>query len=547
VHRELTMREIPRRDLLKLASLAALSSCCPEPVPPCTAGEWRNAIGSLHIKPGMLSAPSSAKELIALIQAAEKLNKRVRMTGSGHSFSDVALSDDYMFLPTGLSQPLPLRIVPDRLKPQFAADRTLVRVPSGATISAINSALDQHEPNLGLENLGGYDAQTIAGVMMTATHGSGLAYGPIAAQVVAFQIVAAGGRMYQIERTNGISRAEAFPDNKGKLEENPEIEFELVQNDDWFNAAAVSMGCMGVVYSVVVKTVPKFWLREVRRRTSWSSLSANDGYLSKLMRREKLTDKESDPEHVEIYINPYPSKIDGKDDHYCLVCERYRLSEPPNPTKENQKRGRVGEGQFFADPKLKELAEKALVDLLNNKSKNGVRDLLNAMLWILEDEDYTNVSYRVFNIGDINRFRMLGIEMAFPLAETIKATELLFKTAKAQRDLERYHSCPVTLRFVKESSFHVAMQHGRPTTMMEIGALLHARDSHELLENYEKVFIDKITGARPHWGLDLSILKSEQKVKDLYPEWPRWKTVYEKLNASGVFNGRLTERLGISR
>ena len=54
-------------------------------------------------------------------------------------------------------------------------------------------------------------------------------------------------------------------------------------------------------------------------------------------------------------------------------------------------------------------------------------------------------------------------------------------------------------------------------------------------------------GARPHCGLDLGILKSEAEVARLYPAWPAWKAVYKELNASGAFDGRVTDRLGIKR
>ena len=62
----------------------------------------------------------------------------------------------------------------------------------------LNRHLDDN--GLALSNMGGYDAQTVAGVMSTATHGSGIAFGPIADAVRSLELVASGGRVIRIER-----------------------------------------------------------------------------------------------------------------------------------------------------------------------------------------------------------------------------------------------------------------------------------------------------------------------------------------------------------
>jgi hypothetical protein len=91
------------------------------------------------------------------------------------------------------------------------------------------------------------------------------------------------------------------------------------------------------------------------------------------------------------------------------------------------------------------------------------------------------------------------------------------------------------------------MQHGRRTMMLEIGVLVAARGSRTLLHNYEEFFMDRFA-ARPHWGLDMAVLKSWSQVETLYGVEPAraWRRVYERLNRNGTFNGRLTDRLGIS-
>jgi hypothetical protein len=136
--------------------------------------------------------------------------------------------------------------------------------------------------------------------------------------------------------------------------------------------------------------------------------------------------------------------------------------------------------------------------------------------------------------------------MAFALEQTLAATETLFELAKWNEKQKRNHSVPVSLRFVAPSRSPLAMQHGRRTCMMEIGMLVGQRGAGDLLRSYETAYMGDPFRARPHWGLDLDVLNSEADVVRLYPAWPAWKAVYQELNKKGTFDGRVTDRLGIS-
>src|SRR5690606_26896431 len=201
--------------------------------------------------------------------------------------SDVAITDDMLLTPYKLDNVLTL----DRSRLKQPQQPLLARVQSGIRIRELNRHLDRQ--GMALENMGGYDGQTIVGAAMTGTHGSGLGYGPIASQIVSLQVVGEGGVMVQIEPADGITDAEIFP---GTLEENPAIPVTLIQDDMQFNAMVVSVGSMGIVYSVTLKTEPKFWLREVRTLEKWADTKAPGGFLDRLMRGENLDDGEQQPD-----------------------------------------------------------------------------------------------------------------------------------------------------------------------------------------------------------------------------------------------------------
>lgn len=526
---------IERRAFLlwSAASAAGLLGCGArgQSCPPPTSGAWQNAACTRFVRPERIVTPESARALLSLIGEAQTAHRRVRMTGTGHSYSDVALTGQILLLPQGLTGQLPL--ARGELMAPAATDRTLVRVKSGTTIRALNQTLASQ--GLALQNLGGYDGQTIAGVAMTATHGSGLAFGPIAAQIRSIQIATSPERLVQVEPSMGITDPTRF---SKRLAEDPNVSLELVQDDDVFNAVSVSMGCMGIVYSYVLQAVPAYFIRERRELVSWRDLSKPGGYLEAFIARPR---DPAFPDHLEVTLSPYAR--DG--DHDCLLTRRARLAQAPVPTPGSQQRGALGNGSLFADPVVREVAEDVLVRLLDGADPTALARIHWAFLDVLRDDEYVAEGYRVFNLGDINRFRVYGIEMAFDLSETIRATERAFDIAAEQARLGRHHSVPITLRFVRAADALLAMQQGRDTMMMEIGMLVAAYQSDELLKTYERVLMQEFR-ARPHWGLDLDILGSFAQVEALYPFASKWRAVYATFNRSGTFDGQLTDRLGIS-
>jgi hypothetical protein len=527
--------------LIQVGCACADQACAPRaPIGLPASGEWHNAPSTVNVKPALLGLPRNARELVDHVRAAAAAGKRIRMTGSGHSYSDAAVTDDHLLLPTGLTRVLDL----DRreLRAEAQADHHLVRVQAGITLHELNCKLADQQ--LALENMGGYDAQTIAGVMMTATHGSGFAFGPIASQIVSLQMVVAGGELVQIEPAQGITDPSKF----GRVLADADasgIPVRLIQGDEHFNAAVVSLGCIGIVYAVVVRTVDAFWIQERRSLQVWEELAKPDGYLERYLAHPR---DPAYPDHVEISINPYPrpnAREHGHSTHSCLLTERHRFAKAPPATPSNQRRGVLGQGHLFADPSARQIAEDVLVDILDHADPAVLSDTLDVFMQFLVNPDYADKSFNVFNLGDINQFRVWGIELAFSIEQTAQAVQALFELAAEELAAGRHHSVPVTLRFVKASSALVAMQSGRDTTMMEIGMLVRARGSQDLLRNYERAMIERFS-ARPHWGLDLSILEGPTRVAELYPHWADWLGVRAELNPDGTFDGALSDRLGFS-
>ncbi len=459
------------------------------------------------------------------------------MTGSGHSFSDVAITDDILLGPDHLRESLPLDARSLRTDVPKKPGRHLVRVQCGATIRQLNSRT--WKAGLALQNLGGYDGQTIVGAAITGTHGSGLAYGPIASQIVSLQMVGVGGSLTQLEPSRGITNPRTFVE---RLPEDTEVPVRLVQDDDAFDAATVSMGCLGVVYAVTLEVEKRFWIRERRTLTTWSALTVPGGFVHELVAtgRPPARKGEGPPDHYEVYLSPY-SKKPGE--QTALLTERWRLDREPRRNAEDRQRGRAYTSIATA---LGLLADRVGVaaDLFDRKPEEGPKFVETALRG-LRDESYVDRGYEVFNLGAANAARVIGVELAFDLSQTIDAVATFFGIAGRERHLGRTHSIPISLRFVGPSTAFLAMQYGRPTMMMEIGMLSGVNWAEAMLSEYSHAFLSGFA-ARPHWGLDLGTIRDTSTLAALYPAWPKWRAAYHAMNPHGTFDGNFTDRIGLS-
>lgn len=508
--------------LLAVVALGATLSGC--------GGDWENWFQTEKVTPAVLTQPDSASQLTDYISRATSAGKRVRMTGNGHAMSDIAITNEVLFTPDKLNQPLNL----DRSRLKNPNDPGLVRVESGIKIADLNTYLDAH--GRALFNMGGYDGQTLAGIMSTATHGSGLAYGPVTDSVASLQMVVDGGKMVQIEPSNGITNPATF---NGRLEENSGIAVQLIQDDDAFNAARVGIGSLGVIYSVTLNTDQKFWLREVRHEIKWSELKKPGGYLDRVIHGQPIYgDGQPSPEHWELQYTPY---ADANGDHTFLITDRYR-SYTPLPEQASSERGQPGTD--FASGLVALLGQPlaAILDTFPELAKPVLETTLNAEV----DDNYTNVSYKVFNIGVVNDTPALAVETAFTLDQVVAAVERCFSISDAAMSQGIPQTGPIAIRFVKQTSALIGMQNGHNTAFMEIIVLRDGKNAKKLLSMHQTAYRQEFN-ARPHWGLDLNSLTSEAQARALYPDtWDRWKTQYRRFNVSGTFDGKVTDRLGIS-
>ena len=220
---------------------------------------WTNYVHDQSANPLKLFRPDSLPELCAILQEAREKKHKVKAIGSGHSSSDIAVTADYMIDTHGLDRVLDVAWLD--LLPQGPGGANLFFVEAGITIKAVNQALEKK--GKALVNMGAYDGQTIAGVLSTSTHGSGMELGAFPAYLKAILLLGEDGTLYHIEpsRGEGISRGPVrLPGgggnggggDNGKSGGNGGNRIQFIQDDDTFLTAGVSLGCLGIIYAVVI-------------------------------------------------------------------------------------------------------------------------------------------------------------------------------------------------------------------------------------------------------------------------------------------------------
>jgi hypothetical protein len=473
---------------------------------------WRNHTGDQVCHPRATLTPGSLDELSAIVRRAEREGVAVRAVGSGHAWSDAALTDGYLLLPTRMIGLAPLD---DGTLRSGAAPGRLVRVLGGTPIWALNAALDA--AGLALEQMGGYDAQTISGVVSTSTHGSGLRWGPFCDFVRSLDLVVAGGEIVRVEPPDGPTDPDHFAARHAGTRR-------LVQDADTFAAAICGIGTLGIIHSLVLHVREKYWLNEVRTLSTWEET------------RERLRPGGvlDEGDHYELFLNPYP-RDDGR--HNLLVTRRADCPDPGRLPPDKQSRNPLTE--LAASLPITGWGVRLLARFLPRLMVKRFDEVLAGM----RDDGYASVSYRVFNIGEANKLPAYSMELGVALADDrhIAAVDRIIAIAAQQRRRRRYHTSPIALRFVAPSDALASMMHGGPTMMIELIQVVGTRGGYDLLALDEDALAD--LGARPHWGQYNRLTAA--RVRALYPRWDDWLAVERRLNASGVFDSQFTRRVGI--
>jgi FAD-linked oxidoreductase len=271
---------------------------------------WRNWGRNQQAVAVDVLTPGSVDEVSAIVKAASGSGRRVKVVGSGHSFTGIAVADDQ-------------RLQLHRLAGLIAIDGNLVTVAAGMPMYALNALLATH--GLAVPNLGDIDAQTVAGAISTGTHGTGAAHSTLASCVTAVTLVTGTGQILRLD-----SSSEMFP------------------------AVRLGIGALGILVEVTLRCVEAFTLLADERPMPLAEVLAG------------LDEQIAVNDHVEFYWYPYTDRAQLKRNntvqtsHLPLTRFRGWLDDEFLPNSVFQAACRLGRTLPGAVPAISAIAARAL-------------------------------------------------------------------------------------------------------------------------------------------------------------------------------------------
>ena len=420
---------------------------------------WTNWAGDQTCSPRAIESPASVDELADVLRSGEG---PIRVAGAGHSFGDLVGT-------TGTVVSL------DRLSGLIDYDPAtgLAKVFAGTRLNELNSLLD--ERGRALPNLGDINVQSVAGAISTATHGTGAKLGNLATQVEALELVLADGSVRTISA------------------------------GDELQAARVSLGALGVISTVTLRTVPSFRLRQIDERRP----------LTETFRR--LDESVYGNAHFEFFVFPHT------DD--ALTRTTNPTDEPPRPR---------GKASAYVNEAL---IENRLLDFVCRLGRRHPRQIprLNRLVTrALSASDRVDVSHRQFS--SVRNVRFTESEWAVPRAAAESMVrEVLAVVGKRGFDV----NFPLEVRFVAadEESF-LSPSWARETCY--VAAHMYERmDWEPFLRAVQEIALAH--DGRPHWGKRHFL--SADELGPRYPMWDRFQAVRNSLDPAGRFANEHVRRV----
>lgn len=168
-----------------------------------------------------LRVPNSESEIVQIVREAYSKQTKIRVVGSGHSVPPLAVSEGITVALTNFSGVLNVDLHAKQ-----------ITVKAGTKLTEIIEILDTHR--LTLSVFSSITVQTVAGALMTPTHGTGITHGTLATLVVSLEIVTATGETLVVQK-----------------------------DDELYPAALINLGLLGIITKVTLQAEPAFNLKEV--------------------------------------------------------------------------------------------------------------------------------------------------------------------------------------------------------------------------------------------------------------------------------------------
>ncbi len=425
---------------------------------------WVNWAGNVTAKPEYHHTPKNLQEIQELVDSCRIRGASLRVTGAAHSFSAVAQPDnDAMTL--------------HNLRGLISYDTEAMEARLWGGTYLYEAAPLLEAVGMGFENMGDVQVQTIAGAVSTGTHGTGLTLGSLSNQVVAWTWIDGSGKINHHRRAN----------------------------DDLSKALSLSLGLLGVIVDVTLKTVPLYSLQVESIRLPFNEALAEWSAELKMNR------------HLEWFYFPGTTTVQVKKTNMVPLVRRSKRAKTMNVIK---------------DGLIETVAFKAISEVCRIKP-----NLSRKMTALSASSAPTGVKTGIYHeiLPSPRHVKFTETEYALPLTKFEEVIEEIHAFMLAH---PFYVHFPIECRVTMGENAFLSPTEGRETVFLAFHMYKGMDDQpyfkwvHKLMKKY---------GGKPHFGKVNNL--TAESIKLLYPEIKRFMAVREIYDPSEVFMSNYMKRL----
>lgn len=421
------------------------------------AARWRNWSGLQQAQPAQWLQPATEA---ALCEALPSAPTPIRVTGASHSFSPLCVTPGTLIQLDALAG---LR--------QVDAESGIATVGAGTRLRDLGAPLWARGRSL--INQGDVDPQAVGGACGTSTHGTGLALGSFSSFVERVRLVSVDGHLHEADQHH---------------------------QPDVLHAAQTSLGALGILTEVGLRTVPAYHLHEQQQVLSTEALL------------DRLPEAIQRHRHCEAFFFPKAGRGILKTLDLC----------PPGEC-----------------PRRIPLPVDAVLSLCSTLA-HGLPGLDTAMqrglLRLHSNPDRRGPAWRIFPSDRDCRFNEMEYEL--PIARGI---ETLSRVVEALARSPIRQLFPVEFRTVAADEAWLSPFYRRASASISIHQF-HRVNPWPLFDTVEPLLVD--AEGRPHWGKLHRLSAAELQPR--YPRWNDFLALRARLDPEGrLLNADLRRWLGL--
>lgn len=383
---------------------------------------WTNWSNNVVSYPSHFFAPKTIEEIQQIVNQM-KNQGTIRVTGAAHSFSPIAMPE---------SAALTLH----HLRGLIAIDQQTQTATfyAGTYLHEIGPILASY--GLALSNMGDIQAQTLAGVITTGTHGTGITLGSFSDMVTKWGFVNGLGEYLEHER----------------------------DDDELSQALHVSVGLLGILVTVTIKVVPLYSLYYVSRRANLQKELAS---FQRAIRQHR---------HIEWFYFPGSELIQVK----TMDCTALKKQHIWERKIDELKLQLLENGAFYMASELCKWQPNAshVVSKLSSR--------------LVSEGERTSLSYMIFPTPRKVKFN--ETEYAIPLPHFEACMEEIHHTLKRQQFNVHF---PIECRTTKGETGYFSPTQGQESAFIAFHMYKGMEESEYFA--WVRSIMQKYNG-RPHWG-----------------------------------------------